>query len=247
MSTSSWLWWLNRNTAGRVARCSPPWTSSRTPASMLPSSPANVVPRSTASRREPVAAPSAAPVAKPPNMPGQPRRRAGEVPHPGPAAGAEPGHRPPVVPRRLLQLTARVDGPRPPDRLQERHVLVAVGVGVALRQVDVMLTGERADRRRLARPPQQRAAGTAGGDAVHDLHRRHQDVLHAHRPRRGLDLEPGGGGGQHDRVPGPAVGLDQPPPLRVQRAGDGLHEQPLPQFGELVLAAPGPHAHARAR
>ena len=72
MSTSSWLWWLNRKTAGRVARYCAPWTSSRTPASTLPSSPASVMPRLTASRREPVGAPSATPAAKPPAIPARP-------------------------------------------------------------------------------------------------------------------------------------------------------------------------------
>ena len=71
-STSSWLWWLNRKTAGRAARCSAPCTSMRTPASALPSSPARVMPRSTASRREPLSAPIATPAPKPPSSPPMP-------------------------------------------------------------------------------------------------------------------------------------------------------------------------------
>ena len=45
-------------------------------------------------------------------------------------------------------------------------------------------------------------------------------------------------------MPGAQVRGDQPPRLRVQRAGDALHEQPLAQLDQLVLAAAGPGAHA---
>ena len=73
MSTSSWLWWLKRNTAGRAdSRCSAPRTSSRTPASAVPSSPASEMPKSTPSRREPFTAPSARPAANPPIIPAAP-------------------------------------------------------------------------------------------------------------------------------------------------------------------------------
>ena len=70
MRTSSWLWWLNRNTAGRAdSRYSAPRTASRTPASAVPSSPASAMPRSTPSRREPFNAPSATPAPNPPTVP----------------------------------------------------------------------------------------------------------------------------------------------------------------------------------
>ena len=35
-ATSSQLWWLNRNIAGRPPRCSPPCTPTRTPANRYP-------------------------------------------------------------------------------------------------------------------------------------------------------------------------------------------------------------------
>ena len=59
-----------------------------------------------------------------------------------------------------------------------------------------------------------------------------------------LDLEAGRRRGQDDGVPGLQVRRHQPPRLRVERAGDALDEQPLAELDELVLAAPGPGAHA---
>ena len=132
-STSSWLWWLKRNTAGRVARCSAPWTSSRTPARALPSSPPSVMPRSTASRREPLSAPTATPAAKPPSSPPTPAAVRASSAGPAAAARPEPGDRPGVVPGGRHQPAAGVERPRPADGAQEGHVLVAVGVREALR------------------------------------------------------------------------------------------------------------------
>ena len=46
------------------------------------------------------------------------------------------------MPGGVGQPAAGVEGPRPADGAQEGHVLVAVGVGVALRQVDPVFPGE---------------------------------------------------------------------------------------------------------
>ena len=245
MRTSSWLWWLNRNTAGRAdSRYSAPRTESRTPASAVPSSPASAMPRSTPSRREPFNAPSATPAPNPPTMPGRGRRGARDLPQPGPPAGAEAHDRPALLGRDEREARLGVERSRAPDRREERHVLGAVGVRVARLEVDAVLRRERLHGLGLAAPPQRRAARAAGRDAVLDLDGGDEHVLDAHRAGGGRHLEAGGRRREHHGVPGAAVGLDQPPRLRVERARDALHPQPLAQLGELVLAAPRPRPHA---
>ena len=63
-SASTALWWLKMKTAGRCDhRCSSPRTSSRTPASAVPSSPQAVIARFTMSRRLRFSTPGIAPTA----------------------------------------------------------------------------------------------------------------------------------------------------------------------------------------
>ena len=250
-STSSWLWWLNRNTAGRArqvlgalhvephpgqraaqlaapARC-PRSTAVPAGAVQRPQRDARVRTRRASRRcRPPCGASSrepgrgrAAGTARPASVC---RARVGQ-----PAAGVERARR-----------GRRCAGTGRPRRRWSRR---------SSRQVDAVL------RARTPAPPSalparhsRRPAGAPGADAVLDLAPGRR--ARARRPAPARPAPPGSGS---PTTPAPRCArrrrcaVDQPPRLRVERPGDALHEQPLAELGELVLAAarPGPHAERR--
>ena len=140
-SVSMPLWWLKMKTAGRCDhRCSSPSTASSMPASAVPSSPQVVMPdvhgvapravqqRGGQAREE---ARNEAPT------PSSAVRTTSATP--GPAAAAEAPRRPAARLGDLRERAIGVQGPRIADDLEERKVLVAVGVEVALRELAASL------------------------------------------------------------------------------------------------------------
>src|SRR5690606_12383858 len=106
----------------------------------------------------------------------------------GEAAAGEGLRRPLAARSDRLQRAARVRRPRLADRLEERQVLLAVGVEEALRQIEAELVGEAARRDRLPLAVAERVDELAGVLAALHLEPRHQHVLDAELARDRLDL-----------------------------------------------------------
>ena len=99
-----------------------------------------------------------------------------------------------------------------PTADEQRRVVDAVGVGVALGEVDAVLVGPLAHRGELAGAPHERAVeravvGAVGVDAVAGG----DDVVEAEQVGERLDQVVGRRGGQHDRATGGAVLVEQAP------------------------------------
>ena len=148
--------------------------------------------------------------------------------------------RPALQVGRLPQRPARADRVRPSGAGQERDVLVAVGVAIALGQVDAALAGEVPDGAGLVLAPQEGTDHPAGQHAVLGLQLGADDVVDAEAARDGSGLEAGGRRGEDDGVSHPLVGLDDGARLGTDGAGDLLHEEPLAELLELL------HGVARA-
>ena len=128
------------------------------------------------------------------------------------------------------------------DDLEQREVLVAVGVEVAPGKVDAVLAGERPGRQRLPAAPARRPDVPPREPAVLHLELRAEDVRDAELPRQGLDLVAGGGRHEGEGVPAAAVGLHQRARLGVDHGGDRAREDALAELLELPLgdvAQPG--------
>ena len=154
MTGSTWLRWLKMNTAGRCAvRFSLPSTLRLTPVAVSSVRPNVEVKKLTpvrllrVSRPRPTAPAAIGTIEPTPATRAQLRHRAAA------AAAAESQHRPARVWRHGGQLARGIGRPRIADQVHQRDVLVAVGVEVALRQVDAVLGGERLHRPGLARAP----------------------------------------------------------------------------------------------
>ncbi len=149
---------------------------------------------------------------------GHPRRPVPTLHGPAP----QPGHR--------VQAPVGVHGMRAPHRAQQGQVEHAVGVGVAPRQVHLLLLRPAPDGGELARRPHELAVDTprvaallapvAGGEHVVEPEQGHE---------RGDEVR-GRGGGEHDEVTGLAV-------LGQHARRVGLHELHQLGGGELAGAA----------
>ena len=138
----------------------------------------------------------------------------------------------------------RVDRMGVPDGLQERHVLVAVGVTVAGGQVDAVPGGKRLHRGDLAGTPQCPTRQPTGEDTVLGLQLGAQQVLDPEPPRQRTSLEPGGRGRDYHGVAAPLVRLGQPPRVVEQRRRNALDEQPLSQLDHVVVGPACPPSDA---
>src|SRR5690349_7225312 len=114
-NTSSWLWWLNTNTAGRCSHtCCSPVISTRTPASAREYSADSAIIEATAVRRLPLSSPNAAPVPMPVRIP-HGRRRPRDGRDAGQPARAEVQHRPALGGGVLAEPVLRRGGGGEPD------------------------------------------------------------------------------------------------------------------------------------
>ncbi len=228
MSMSRPLWWLKMKTAGRCdQRCSSPLTRRRMPASALPSSP-NVVPaRLTTCRQLPSSTPAGSPsrndgtrlptasdVRTTSSTPGMPRVR--ERPA-GPATPDRDRGEPPV----------RIGGARIADLLEQRQVLVAVGVEEALGEIDAAAGGETARRFQLSLAVAQRRRHGAGEPAVAHLEAAAQHVLDAQVAGDGLDLVARGRGDDREGVVAAAMRAHDGAGLGIDLRGDAVGVQAL--------------------
>ncbi len=164
-----------------------------------------------------------------------------------PTAAAEPQHRPTAFGRNSSQLSRRIGGPRIADQVHQRDVLVAVGVEIALREIDAILGGEGLHRSGLARPPDDRCLHFAGDQSIvvgHEFVAQH--VLDAEEPRHRLHLDRQRRGAEYDGVSALHVSTHQVAHLRVDAADDLLHEEALGEFVDVAERAAAQHAGALA-
>src|SRR5207248_4040615 len=124
---------------------------------------------------------------------------------------------------------------RPPDRLEQRQVLVAVGIEVGLRQIDAALAREVARGERLAAAVARRPEVAPGEPPVDDLQPGAHHVRDAELARQRLDLVARRGRYQRDRVPALSVGGDERARLGVDRTRDRAREDALGDLLELAL------------
>src|SRR5829696_7467957 len=105
---------------------------------------------------------------------------------------ASPALEPDDGPSGLTSVTGQggpgVNGVRAADRVEEGHVLVAVGVRVAVLERDLLAFGEFSDRGSLAFPPRRASCYAAGKHAVLGLELGTQDMLDTQFARHGLHL-----------------------------------------------------------
>ncbi len=157
--------------------------------------------------------------------PGQGAHRAGES---DAAAAGEPQDRPPPFFGHRGHLALRVGGPRVADQVHQRHVFIAVGVEIAVLEVDVVLGGEPLDRIGFARTPQDRFDHTAGEHTVLiGLEPVGQGVGDPQKPGHRVDLDGQCRRTEHHGVAAVEVSAHQLPHLRVDPGLDLLGEHPL--------------------
>ena len=170
------------------------------------------------------------------------RAHAEQVAHltdqPAPAPAVELQNGPAPLARYLAHLVAGIGGPRVPDEVHQCDVLVAVGIEVAVRQVDSVLVGELLHGVRLARTPQDRRDDLSGQHAVTvDLEPVGQGVRNAEEARDRIDLDGQRRRAQHHGVAALHVRLHQFAHLGIDPLLDLLGEQPLPDLLEIRQGA----------
>ena len=155
---------------------------------------------------------------------------------PAAAAAVEFQNRPATLAGHLAHLVARIGGTRIAHEVHQRDVLVAVGVEVTARQVDLVLGGELLHRVGLARPPEDRPDHLPGQGAVAvHLEPVGERVGDAEEPGHRLNLDGQRRGTEHDGVPAVEVSLDQFPHLRIDALLDLLGEQPLADLQQIAI------------
>ena len=163
MNGSTWLRWLNRKTAGRCAvRFSSPMTLRSIPIDAISSrvhvEVKKLTPGAAIARQQPEA-----------ERTGRGGHQRGDAcdgaqlrDRAAAAAAGESQHGPTTFGGNGCQLAAGVGGTRVADEIHQRDVLVAVGVEVALGQIDAVLRREGLHRPGLARAPDDRRLDLAG-------------------------------------------------------------------------------------
>ena len=142
----------------------------------------------------------------------------------------------------LSHLVSRIGRPGVADQLHQRDVLVAVGVEVAVRQVDVVLGGELLHGAGLARSPQNGLDHLSGEQPVDvDLEPVAQGVGDTQEARHRFDLDGERRGAEHHGVAVVEVGLHQFAHLGIDALLDLLGEQPLTDLLQIRQWPPAQH------
>ena len=163
------------------------------------------------------------------------------------AAAGEPQHRPTAFDGNGFHLACGVGRPRIADQVHQRDVLVAVGVEVALREVDAVLGSEGLHRAGLARAPDDRLLHLAGDEpVVVGLELVAQHVRDAQEPGHRLDLHGQRRRAQHDGVAAGHVRAHHGAHLGIDALLDVLDEQSLAEFVEVAERVAVQHASALA-